>query len=156
MKKINKLIKDAKQLLGDMVKTFFSGNEDGFLEALGVDPEKYKHAAPDGTIGYDFMAALNDTVAESWNEYVEAYSDETSEMETNMAESSQNDSEISIDWSDDPRKHHSWNVLSSEEKEVALRQYAESNGLEVDKLPEIEATAETKVKPKNKKLFGWG
>ena len=43
-----------------------SGNDDGFIDALGVDPENYKHVATDGTVGYDFMAALNDIAVDCW------------------------------------------------------------------------------------------
>lgn len=69
MKRIDKLIKQALQAAGDFVRDFFPGNDDGFLEALGVDPEKYKHVAPDGTVGYDFLAALNDQAREVWEDY---------------------------------------------------------------------------------------
>ena len=41
-------------------------NDDDFIDALGVDPEKYKHVASDGTVGYDFMSALNDVAKECW------------------------------------------------------------------------------------------
>ena len=68
MKRIDKLIKQAIHLSVSFVRTYFPGNDDGFMDALGVDPEKYKHVASDGTVGYDFMAALNDVAKECWNE----------------------------------------------------------------------------------------
>lgn len=45
---------------------FFLGNDDGFIDALGADPENYKHVGTDGTVGYDFIAALNDIVGDCW------------------------------------------------------------------------------------------
>lgn len=66
MKRIDKLIKKAVHLAGGFVKTLLPGNDDGFMDALGVDPDKYKHVASDGTVGYDFMAALNDVAKECW------------------------------------------------------------------------------------------
>lgn len=68
MKRIDKLIKQASHLAGSVVRMFFAGNDDGFIDALGVDPEKYKHVAPGGMVGYDFMAALNDIARECWSE----------------------------------------------------------------------------------------
>ena len=68
MKRIDKLIKQAAHLAGSFVRLFFPGNDDGFIDALGVDPEKYKLVASDGTVGYDFMVALNDVAKECWSE----------------------------------------------------------------------------------------
>lgn len=70
MKKVDRLIKKAKRFAGRVISTIFPGNNDGFIEALGVDPEKYKHVSSDGTVGYDFMAALNDIAPECWNDYL--------------------------------------------------------------------------------------
>ena len=66
MKRIDVLIRKTKKLIREFALSWFSGNDDGFLEALGVDPVKYERVAPDGTIGYDFLAALNDTARECW------------------------------------------------------------------------------------------
>lgn len=70
MKKINRLIKRARQLTNTCIAFIFPGNEDGFIDALGVDPEKYKRTSRDGAVGYDFMAALNDIAAECWEEVI--------------------------------------------------------------------------------------
>lgn len=42
--------------------------DDGFMAALGVDPEKYRDAT-DPT-GYDVLRALSDTAASDWADYV--------------------------------------------------------------------------------------
>ena len=68
MKRIDKLIKQADHLARSFAQLFFPGNDDGFIDALGVYPERYKHVASDGTVGYDFMAALNDVAKECWSE----------------------------------------------------------------------------------------
>lgn len=66
MKKIDRLIKGAKKMASDCVVLLFPGNDDGFIDALGVDLELYKHVSSDGAVGYDFLTALNDIAAECW------------------------------------------------------------------------------------------
>lgn len=66
MRGIDQMIRKAKALLTDATCSLFSDNDDGFIDALGVDPEKYKRTAPDGTVGYDFLKALSDTAKEDW------------------------------------------------------------------------------------------
>lgn len=39
-------------------------NVDGFLEALGVNPEAFRQGA-----GFDFIAALSETAANDWCDY---------------------------------------------------------------------------------------
>ena len=53
----------------DRIKACFfclPGNDDGFITALGVDPQKYQVENSDGSTGYDFERALSDTAAEDW------------------------------------------------------------------------------------------
>lgn len=55
-------IKRLEKALG--IRSIFPNDEDGFLIALGVDAEDFKKAGG----GYDFIAALNATAKEDWNE----------------------------------------------------------------------------------------
>ena len=48
--------------------TFLPGNDDNFISALGVNPERFKIINADGRAGFDFLAALNSTAAEDWAE----------------------------------------------------------------------------------------
>lgn len=41
--------------------------DDGFMAALGVDPEKYRD--PLDPTGYDWLRALSDTAAADWADY---------------------------------------------------------------------------------------
>ena len=59
-------IKDALQSWND---------GDGFVEALGVNLQKYQVKNPYGSPGYDFMRALSDTAAEDWKDYEEGEND---------------------------------------------------------------------------------
>lgn len=45
----------------------FPDNSDGFLSALGVDPERYAEKNQDGTKGYDAIRALSDCAKEDWS-----------------------------------------------------------------------------------------
>ena len=47
---------------------FLPGNDDNFISALGVNPERFKIINADGRAGFDFLAALNSTAAEDWAE----------------------------------------------------------------------------------------
>lgn len=47
-------------------KNYLPGDEDGFITALGVNKEDFLR--PGG--GYDFIAALNSTAAETWENTV--------------------------------------------------------------------------------------
>ena len=46
--------------------TFWPTDDDGFLECLGVDKEKYRMTNPDGSNGFDVIRALGTTAAEDW------------------------------------------------------------------------------------------
>lgn len=70
MKNVDRMIAKAKSLLYVLVDSL-SGNDDGFLDALGVVPEDYAQERPDGSIGYDFLKALCDTAAKDWLGYEE-------------------------------------------------------------------------------------
>ena len=71
MKKIDKLLKKAAIMTQAALIALFPPDDDGFILALGVEPEKYQRKNRDGTIGYDVMAALNVTALDVW-EYSEA------------------------------------------------------------------------------------
>lgn len=69
MKRIDNLIKKAGTALQgvrDMLCIFFPPDDDEFVRALGIDPEQYAVQNPDGSIGYDFLSALNDIAGEVW------------------------------------------------------------------------------------------
>lgn len=66
MKKIDKLIKKAAEMSRSVLIALFPPDDDSFISALGVETEKYQRKNRDGTIGYDVMAALNDTAPDVW------------------------------------------------------------------------------------------
>lgn len=68
MNKLDKLLSKARGLACAAMEMLFPADKDGFLEALSVDKEKYAVELPDGSTGYDFLQALNDTAAEDWSE----------------------------------------------------------------------------------------
>ena len=47
---------------------FWPDDGDGFVSALGVDPERFKIIKADGLAGYDFVAALSATAEADWRE----------------------------------------------------------------------------------------
>lgn len=53
-------------MLPEILGVCFPSDDDDFIKALGADPERYAVTGSDGTVGYDFIAALNDTVVEVW------------------------------------------------------------------------------------------
>lgn len=68
MKKIDRLLEVANEASRCVSMSLFPGDDDGFLEALGVDPVKYEKKHSDGNVGYDIMAALNSVAAEVWKD----------------------------------------------------------------------------------------
>lgn len=66
MKDVDKLLERARIILNALDIGLFPPDDDEFIEALGVDKLKYEVKHQDGTVGYDFLAALNDTVKEVW------------------------------------------------------------------------------------------
>lgn len=68
MNKLDKLLSKAQELACVAMEVLFPPDKDGFLEALGINKEKYAVELPDGSTGYDFLQALNDTAAEDWEE----------------------------------------------------------------------------------------
>jgi hypothetical protein len=68
MRRINKLITAARKMIVDSFSTIFSYNDDGFIEALGLNPSEYEVTLKDGTIMYDADRALNDSVKEAWDD----------------------------------------------------------------------------------------
>lgn len=66
------MLKQIKTRLERIEQKFFSkipfwpGDDDSFLESLGVDSEKYIVKNPDGSNGFDVVRALSATAAEDW------------------------------------------------------------------------------------------
>lgn len=70
MKLLDRLLLQARELL-TAVGFDYDTDEDGFIEALGVDPENYRIDYPNGDHGYDMLKALNSIVPELWKDYEE-------------------------------------------------------------------------------------
>lgn len=68
MRRINKLITAARKMIADSFSTIFSFNDDGFIEALGLNLDDYEVKLKDGTVMYDADRALNDSVKEAWDD----------------------------------------------------------------------------------------
>ena len=66
MKDVDRLLERAMSIHNSFDFGLFPDNEDGFLDALGVDKTKYEIKHLDGTAGYDFLSALNDAAKEVW------------------------------------------------------------------------------------------
>lgn len=71
MRDVERLLERAREIMGSFQLGLFPDDDDGFMEALGVDKSKYEVKHQDGTVGYDFLAALNDLAAVEWNEVEE-------------------------------------------------------------------------------------
>lgn len=70
MKLIDRLLMQAKKIL--TAKHFdYDTNEDGFIEALGLDPERYRVDYPNGEHGYDALKALYEVEKGLWDDYEE-------------------------------------------------------------------------------------
>jgi hypothetical protein len=69
MKLIDRLLKQAKEIL-TAVSFDFDDNEDGFIEALGLDPEKYRIDYPNGEHGYDMIKALFKVSEDQWKDSI--------------------------------------------------------------------------------------
>lgn len=89
MKKIDKLIKKAVEMSRSVLITLFPPDDDSFISALGVEPERYERKNRDGTTGYDVMAALDDTAPEVW-ECLEAELQEEAFQETQQEDGLKN------------------------------------------------------------------
>lgn len=55
---IDKLLKKAYRLACEIIEAMYPDNEDGFIEALGLNPKDYEIVSNDVVVGYDDMAAL--------------------------------------------------------------------------------------------------
>ena len=145
MKNVDKLLRKARTLLDRIVDALFPDNEDGFLDCLGVDPEKYKRTHADGTFGYDFLAAIADTAKEDWENWDE---DIPATVFTG-------DSSDETDIQNEPWKYPCWNSLTKTEKReilfgLGIKEESIENFMEyAEKQPKQE-------KGKNYNLFGWG
>ena len=69
MKRIDRLLQKAKERFNATIEHLFPGDADGFMDALGVDKDKYKVEYPNGEVGYDFLKALADTARKDWGDY---------------------------------------------------------------------------------------
>ena len=65
LREIKMRIKQLEQRIWAKL-TSWPDDDDGFLECLGVDKEKYHMKNPDGSNGFDVIRALSDTAAEDW------------------------------------------------------------------------------------------
>jgi hypothetical protein len=70
MKLIDRLLMQAKEIL-TAIHFVYDMNEDNFIEALGLDPEKYRIDYPNGEHGYDVMKALYERSDDLWKNYEE-------------------------------------------------------------------------------------
>jgi hypothetical protein len=67
LKLVDRLLKQVKEIL--TAKNFdYDTNEDGFLNALGVNPEQYRIDYPNGEHGYDVLKALYEVSEGLWDE----------------------------------------------------------------------------------------
>lgn len=147
MKDVDKLLRKAKALLDRIIEVLFPDNEDGFIDCLGVDPEKYKHIYSDGSVGYDFLKALADTAKEDWEDV-----DDDAAVFYEEPECPETDPES--DFSKAPWKYPGWNSMTRAEKQEMLaelgipeeqtEQYMQYSGMQQNK------------KAKSRNLFGWG
>lgn len=61
-KHIDRLLKQAKEMVSTILGGIFFCNDDGFIQALGLEPEKYKVGVDQGGNAlYDADKALNDS-----------------------------------------------------------------------------------------------
>ena len=65
MERIDRLIARAKRSLYNEVD--FEDEDDSFIKALGLDPEKYKTLNEFGFARYDCNRALADTIPDTWS-----------------------------------------------------------------------------------------
>lgn len=68
VKRIDRLLKKARVIAEKVLVAILPGDEDEFMDALGVEKEKYAVEQRDGSIGYDFIKALGDIVGKVWND----------------------------------------------------------------------------------------
>lgn len=150
MKDVDKLLKKAKTLLGKIVIALFPDNEDGFLDCLGVLPEKYMHKNPDGTCGYDFLSALADTAKDDWKDYDDSVEIPYTDLDINLKNGSEDTKKVEEPW-----KYPFWNSLSRSDKQEILSDL----GIQPEAMEElIQYTAEhpEHKNGKSRNLFGWG
>ena len=65
---IDRLMKKAHKLAYEVLEVMCSSNDDGFIEALGLDPKDYEIVSNGVVVGYDDIAALNAVVPNLWYE----------------------------------------------------------------------------------------
>lgn len=65
---IDRLIRKACKLAYEVLEVMYSSNDDGFIEALGLNPKDYEIVSNGVVVGYDDMAALNTIVPNLWDE----------------------------------------------------------------------------------------
>lgn len=64
---IDRLMKKAHRLAYEILEVMCSNNDDGFIEALGLNPKDYEIVSNGIVVGYDDMAALNAVVPNLWD-----------------------------------------------------------------------------------------
>lgn len=73
MNKIDKMLLLAKGILIKTKAVIYPDDDDDFVKSLGVDIKKYEVKNIDGSIGYDYIRALNDSAIEDWKDEEQGY-----------------------------------------------------------------------------------
>lgn len=73
MKTIDRLLHKAKELYAKIMTIIYPDNDDGFIEALGLDPEEFQKTLPSGEVVYEYemIDLLNRITPELWADYEE-------------------------------------------------------------------------------------
>ena len=56
---IDRLLKKAQRLAYEILEVMYSNNDDGFIEALGFEPQDYAIVSDGEVVGYDDIKALS-------------------------------------------------------------------------------------------------
>lgn len=144
MKNVDRMIAKARSLLCRLVDSL-SGNDDGFLDALGVAPEAYEQERPDGSVGYDFLKALCDTAARDWLGYEEEEAVRMPEAEPGKKRRRKR-AQRKRDFTQEPW----WNAVTQAERDEMVKYLSE-------RPEECRSTEQEENKTvKSRDLFGWG
>ena len=54
MKAIDRLIYKAVELHTKIMKVIYDNNDDGFIDALGLDPKEFQKTLPSGEVVYEY------------------------------------------------------------------------------------------------------
>lgn len=66
MKLIDRLLTKAKEIASSVLMSLYDYNDDDFIQALGLDSDKYK-VMVNNELMYDSMKALNDSCESTWS-----------------------------------------------------------------------------------------